>query len=292
MKRILSISILFLILSCSQKESSESKIKGIQNDTISFSYNGFNHHRKLDLLSNQEFIQFESIASCFGDMWIEKHYGKYTATDSTIKLEPSMVELIVYSSFPEEIEKKSTIPYGPDSLKINTEYKIFGWKNKEYLLSEEYDSLKSFELRNDYEKFAYYYNLGEEPNNSGNYFKRLKKDSTINIPWNINKIPKIYREDFLEEPISVKIIERKKKVEIDEYDPEGELVSWRIKIDKGAKNGIRKGFHFTTKNGEFFMDVDSTRSDVSFGSCSIYNMEEKFFRIGTEMRTKWENNLH
>ncbi|RIV69320.1 hypothetical protein [Flagellimonas aequoris] len=288
MKDILLITILFLVLSCSHKESSDSKIKAKENDTVSFVYNGFNHHRKLDLISNQEFIRFESVASCFGDMWIEKHFGRYTATDSTIKLEPRTVELIVYTRFPEEIDQKLILPYGPDSLKINTEYKIFSWKNKEYLLSEEFDSIRSFESRNDYQKFAYYYNIGEEPNYSGNYLTRLKKDSTINIPWDIYKIPKKYRDDFLEEPISVRIIDRKKKVEIDEYDPEGELVSWRIKIDKGTKNGVRKGFHFITKDDKFFIDVDSTQSSVSFGSCYIYNMDEKYFRIGTEMKTKWE----
>ena len=280
--------LVLLILSCSNKQSSETKESAIKIDTISYSYHGFNHHRKLDLLSNKEFIRFESVASCFGDARIEKHFGKYTVTDSTLQLNPNKVELIVYSSFPEEKDRKEMLEYGADSLKINTEYQIFEWKNKEYLLSKDYDSLRTYDFRNDYQQFAYYYNIGEEPNDSGNYLTRTKKDTTLNIVWNINKIPKEYRNDFLKEPISVKIVDRKKKVEKDEYDPEYEIVSWQIKVNKGIDDGITKGLHFTTKDDEFFIDIDSTQNKVSFGKCYIYNMEEQFFRIGTEMRTKWK----
>lgn len=287
MKIVLKTLILLLILSCSNKQSSETKESAVKIDTISYVYHGFNHHRKLELLSNKEFIRFESVASCFGDVRIEKHFGKYEITDSILTLNPQKVELNVYSSFPEEKDRKDTLEYGADSLNINTSFQIFEWKNKEYLLSEKYDSIRSYDFRNDYQKFAYYYNIGEEPNDSGNYLTRTKKDTTINIVWDINKIPKKYQKNFLKEPISVEIIDRKKKVEKDEYDPEYEIVSWRIKINKGTDDGITKGLHFTTKDEEFFIDIDSTQNKVSFGQCYIYNMEEQFFRIGTEMRTKW-----
>lgn len=288
MKIVLKTLFLILILSCSNKQSSEKKESAIKIDTISYSYHGFNHHRKLDLLSNNKFIRFESVASCFGDARIEKHFGEYSMTDSTLQLNPNKVELIVYSSFPEEKDRKEILEYGADSLKINTDYQMFEWKNKEYLLSKDYDSLRTYDFRNDYQQFAYYYNIGEEPNNSGNYLTRTKNDTTINIVWNINKIPKEYRNDFLKDPISVKIVDRKKIVEKDDYDQESELVSWYIKIDKGEVDGIKKGFHFTTEDEEYFIDIDSVQSKVSFGKCYIYNMDEQYFRIGTEMRTKWK----
>jgi hypothetical protein len=288
MKIVLKTLILVLILSCSNKQSSETKDSAVKIDTISYAYHGFNHHRKLDLLSNQKFIRFESVASCFGDARIEKHFGIYKMTDSTLTLEPNKVEIIVYSSFPEEKDRKTNVDYGADSLKINTDFQIFDWKNKEYLLSEKYDSLRTYDFRNDYQQFAYYYNIGEEPNDSGNYLTRTKKDSSINVAWNINRIPKKYRNAFLKEPISVKIIDRKKRIEKDEYDQENELISWRIKINKGTEDGVTTGLHFQTEDDEFFIDIDSTQSNTSFGSCYIYNMEEQFFRIGTEMRTKWE----
>lgn len=288
MKIVLQTLFLLLILSCSNRQSSESNESAIRIDTISYSYHGFNHHRKLDLLSNQKFIRFESVASCFGDARIEKHFGKYKMTDSTLTLNPTKVELVVYSSFPDEKDRKDTLNYGADSLIINTDFQKFDWKNKEYLLSKRYDSLRSYDLRNDYQQFAYYYNIGEEPNRSGSYLTRRKKDSTVNVTWNINKIPIEYQKDFLKEPISVKIIDRQKKIEKDEYDPEYEIVSWRIKINKGTDDGITKGLHFTTEDEEYFMDIDSTQNKVSFGKCYIYNMDEQYFRIGTEMRTKWE----
>jgi hypothetical protein len=174
-------------------------------------------------------------------------------------------------------------------LKINTNFQIFEWKNKEYLLSEKNDSLRSYDLRNDYQKFAYYYNTGKEPNDSGNYLTRTKIDSLENVAWNVNKIPKEYQKDFLKEPISAKIIRRHKKVEQNYYDPEYEMVSWQIKINKGTDNGVTKGLYFTTKDHEFFIVIDSTKNKVSFGKCNIYNLEEQYFRIGTEMRTKWDH---
>lgn len=288
MKIVLKTLILLLILSCSKKQSPETKESAVKIDTISYAYHGFNHHRKLELLSNKEFIRFESVASCFGDARIEKHFGKYEITDSILTLNPQKVELTVYSSFPEEKDRKEILEYGVDSLKINTDYQIFEWKNKEYLLSTEYDSLRTFDFRNDFQQFAYYYNIGEEPNNSGNYLTRTKNDTTINIVWNIKKIPEEYRNDFLKEPISVKIVDRKKIVEKDDYDLESELVSWYIKVDKGEDDGIKKGFHFTTEDDEYFIDIDSVQNKVSFGKCYIYNMDEQYFRIGTEMRTKWK----
>tara|TARA_R100000935_G_scaffold57739_3_gene92405 strand:+ start:77 stop:874 length:798 start_codon:yes stop_codon:yes gene_type:complete len=260
----------------------------IKIDTLSYSYHGFNHHRKLDLLSNQKFIRFESVASCFGDARIEKHFGKYQKTDSTLTLIPENVELIIYSSFPEDKDIREKLIYGADSLKINTNFQIFDWKNKEYLLSSRFDSLRNFDFKNDYQRFAYYFNTGEEPENSGNYFNRTKKDSTINIDWNINKIPIEWRSDFQKEPIIAKIIEREKVIEKDWYDENEELISWRIKIDKGTKDGVKKGYHFSSTNDNFFIDIDSVQKNVSFGECYIYNLDESLSRVGTELRTKWE----
>ncbi len=289
MKFVLKIATLLLILSCSDKRSLESKEEAIAIDTISFSYHGFNQHGQLDLLSNNAFIKIESIASCFGDARIAKHFGYYTRNGSKICLSPQKVELLVYSGFPEQKEHRDSLEYGPDSLKINTEYQLFEWKNKEYLLSKANDSI-SLDLTDDYLQFSYYYNRGAEPQESGNYLTRIKKDTTVNVPWDSNNIPKEYRNIFLDEPLSVLIVDRKKHVEREYYnsDYELELVSWRIKINKGADSGVTKGLHFTTKDDQFFIDIDSVLLKESYGTCYIYNMEEQLFRVGTEMRTKWE----
>lgn len=292
MKYVIKILILLFILSCSKKQLSVTKENVVKLDTVSFQYLGFNHFRKLDLLSNNKFIRIESVSSCFGDGKTEKHFGEYIMTDSTLLLKPKKVELSYYSIIIEKgeefKEEKINIKYGLDSLKINTNYQLFKWKNKEYLLSTRYDSMRSYDYRNDYEKFAYYYNIGEEPNKSGDYLTRIIEDDSINIKWDINLIPKAYRNNFLNEPISAKIIDRKKIIEKDESDPEYELITWQITINKGTDDGVTKKLHFTTKDDKYFIDIDSTKSKVSFGSCSVYNMEEHLFRIGTEMGTKWK----
>jgi len=288
MKIILKIATLLLMLSCSDHRSAQSQESIRAIDTISYSYHGFNYHHKLDLLSNQEFIRFESMASCFGDVRTEKHLGIYRWKDSILYLKPKKVEVFIKSSFLQEMERKYILAYGADSLKIKTDFQLFEWKNKEYLLSDNEDSLTPLDLSNDYLQFAYYYNSGAEPEESGNYLTRVKKDTTVNIPWDSERIPKKYRDNFLNEPISVIIVDREKEVEQDALDPTYELVNWSIKLNKGSDAGITRGLHFTTKDDRFFIDIDAVESQVSYGRCYSYNMEEQFFRIGTEMRTKWE----
>ena len=287
MKIILKIATLLLMLSCADHRSAQSQESTHAIDTISYSYHGFNHHRKLDLLSNQEFIRFESMTSCFGDLRTEKHLGTYTWKDSTLYLNPKKVEVFIKSNFLQETERKYSLAYGADSLKIKTDFRLFEWKNKEYLLSEKEDSLMPLDLTNDYLQFAYYYNSGAEPEESGNYLTRVKKDTTVTISWDSERIPKKYRGNFLNEPISVIIVDREKEVEEDALDSTYELVNWHIKLNKGADAGITRGLHFTTKDNRFFIDIDSVKPQVSYGRCYIYNMEEQFFRIGTEMRTQW-----
>lgn len=288
MKFLLSIATLLLMLNCSDHRPAQRQESTPAIDTISYFYDGFNHHRKLDLLSNNTFIRFESMASCFGDVRTEKHLGRYTWKDSMLHLTPKTVELFVRSSFPQEIEYKDTLVYGADSLMIKTVFQHFEWKNKEYLLSKNEDSLVPLDLTNDYLQFAYYYNSGIEPEESGNYLTRVKEDTTVNIPWDPRRIPKEYRDNFLNEPISVIIVDREKEVEQDSLDPTYELINWRIKLNKGSDEGITRGLHFTTKDNRFFIDIEAVEPQVSYGRCYIYNMEEQFFRIGTEMRTKWQ----
>ena len=43
-----------------------------------------------------------------------------------------------------------------------------------------------------------------------------------------------------------------------------------------------------TKDGEFFIEVDSVLINRSFGITYMYDFSPTKFPVGTELRTKWE----
>ena len=116
----------------------------------------------------------------------------------------------------------------------------------------------------------------------------MKSDSIENIEWDIRKIPEKFRADFIKETISVKIIDRKKIVEKDEYFPGEDFILWRVKINKGTGSGVKIGLYFMTEGDTFSINIDSVQNNSSFGTCDTYDINEKQIRIGTELRTKWE----
>lgn len=290
MKTIVYLSLFLLITSCSSTKSQDSKGATNTLDTISYAVTGFNYGKELNLLSTKEFVQSEHFAYCIGGGKVEKYFGTYERTESTIILKPTRVELTISSSFMDEEEEvqKYLIDYGPDSLKISTQFKIFQWKDKEYLLSEQNSFIAGLCGKNDYQNFAYYYNTGKEPEQSGYYFTRTQDDSTANVPWNSNHLPIAYRDHFLDKPITVKVTDQIKKVETYGDHQEYEIVSWRLKINKGTKDGVRDGFRFITEDDRYFVDIDTTERDWSTGQANVHHLEMSPKLIGIEMRTRWE----
>lgn len=293
MKVLLQILILSLIIGCNQNRSTAKKNFETKIDTVSYKYDGFNHHRDLHLLSNNKFILRESSASCFGDYKIYNHSGNYKETDTSIVLNPKQVEIKTYFMFP-EIDTTYKLTYS-DSLTIKTKYKKFKWNSKQYLFSEQIDSIVYPEFQNDYRTFADSYNEGREPDESGDYLTRKISDfDSLFKPLNIGEIPKKYREYFLIKPVSAQIIYRKKITAYDEFLEENTF-KWRIAINKGYNHGLRKGMKLSTENFRFFFYLDSIEPNKSFGNSFINYLEEEDkdsdddYKIGTEVRTQWEN---
>tara|TARA_Y100000766_G_C18491144_1_gene404856 strand:- start:42 stop:596 length:555 start_codon:yes stop_codon:yes gene_type:complete len=179
--------------------------------------------------------------------------------------------------------KTTKINYGIDSLKIKTEFQVVKWENNEYLFSEYFDFGWSLEKENDYIRFADYINSGLEPNTSGMYLVRKTKDS-ITSEFDLKQIPKKWQSYFLKEPVSAKIKNIKKVV-----DPnDKENISWLIELNKGKNDRMNNRLTLETKDGEFFIEVDSVLTNRSFGMTYMYDFTPKKFPIGTELRTKWK----
>lgn len=283
--KYINILLLILIFSCSNdKNKSNNEKIIIQNiDTLRYSYNGFNNGLRLDLLSDGRFINDDYLFGCTGGGERKKVFGTYKMDSINLKLIPDKIE---YTEYPMDMESKpktTNITYGIDSLKIKTEFQIVTWENKKYLLSDLYDFGWSLDKENDYIRFADYLNSGLEPNSSGMYLVTEISD-TIKTEFDLKQIPEKWQDYFLKEPVSAKIKNLKKV--IDPNDKENTF--WLIELNKGKNDRMNNRLTLKTKDGEFFIEIDSVLTNRSFGITHMYDFTPKKFPIGTELRTKWK----
>ncbi|SFJ67026.1 hypothetical protein SAMN05443431_1164 [Olleya namhaensis] len=283
--KYINILILLLIFSCSNNKTKSNDEKNVipNIDTLRYSYNGFNNGLKLDLLSNGTFINEDYLFGCTGGGERKKVFGTYKMDSVNLKLIPNKVE---FTEYPMDMESKpitTNVNYGIDSLKIKTEFQIVSWENKKYLLSDFYDFGWSLDKENDYIRFADYLNSGLEPKSSGRYLATEIKD-TIKTEFDLKQIPEKWQSYFLKEPVSAKI--RKIKKITDPKDIEN--ISWLIELDKGKKDRMNNRLTLETKDGDFFIEVDSVLTNRSFGKYYMPDFTTEKYPIGTELRTKWE----
>ena len=282
--KYIKILILLLIFSCSNNKTKSYNEKiTLQNiDTLKYSYDGFNNGLRLDLLSDGRFINEDYSFSCFGGGERKKVFGTYKMDSLKLTLNPESIEFIEY---PEDMElkpKTTKTTYGVDSLKIKTEFQVVKWENNKYLFSDYYDFGWSLDKENDYIRFANYLNMGLEPGMNGMYLVNKTKDS-ITSEFDLKQIPEKWESYFLKEPVSAKIKNIKKV--IDPTDEEN--ISWQIELDKGEKDRINNRLTLETRDGGFFIEVDSVLTNRSFGMTYMCDFTPKKFPIGTELRTKW-----
>ena len=276
-----------IVCSCSERKKNQTKKSVKTVDTTFYKADGFNMRLKLALLSNDQFIFETSLFSCFGGGEIRKFYGTYLKNKDEIKLKPENVEIEIYpEDSPMANPTIENLKYGPDSLRIKTEFKIVNWNKNKYLLSNEYISFFGFEDENtDYDQFAYHYNIGSEPNENGWYLvnKKTERDTTKS-KFDLNQIPSKYRKQFLKNPIVAKITNIEN---VPETEYEGE--HWLITINKGKVDGVNKNLVFQTENMEMFIEPDTIFENTTIGKSYLYNFKKEKYPVGTILKTKWDN---
>lgn len=255
-------------------------------DTLKYSYKGFNNGGSLYLLNNGKFIHTKFVYGCTGGGEIKQIFGEYKREKSVLKLNEKRIELEILPLGFNEKSEILKLNFVPDSLKLNSEFKIINWNNFEYLLSENITEGWSFRELNDFNRFSDNYNSGYEPENSGMYL-RLRKDSLItNELLDINQIPEKWRKLFLLKPISSKIIGYSKNQEIIENEV---YEYWIVKIDKGEKEKVRKYMDFKRENGIMNFTIDSVTKNMSFIKIYDHTFQNQMdLKIGEELRTKWK----
>lgn len=289
MKNLSTIVLLLavvLLVSCSNKErrSFSDNFSNKKEGTITYAFKGINYSKSIDFIDN-EFIKIETLSRVNGETTVKKHFGTFTKKNKTITLHPEKVEIIRYAANKEE-EERNTFAYDAKSGRVNTCYHLVIWETKEYLLSEEFNSMANYDEKNDFQRFSYYFNTGIEPDEGGYYFKRTIAPDSTNVPFDIEQIPEKWRSYFLVKPISANIIHTEKRVKKSKFQ---EYFCWRIQLDKGANDGIQKGISFSTKFEDFYIEVDSILPDVCYGNFRINGFDDEFIKVGTEMRTQWES---
>lgn len=285
--KYINILILFLIFSCSNNKTKSNGNKNvIQNiDTLRYSFNGFNNGLNLDLLSNGTFINDDYLFSCFGNGERKRVFGTYKMDSTNLILFPKQIEFIEYYENTRLKPKKIKILYGPDSLKIKTVFKVINWNNIKYLISEEFDYSWDFKLENDYIRFANCLNSGLEPKEHGKYLVSENNiASNSNDEFNTNQTPEKWKKNFLKNPISLKIENIVQKTIID-YGEEYSI--YVVKLNKGENQLVQKGMLFENKDSTFWLKVDSTSQNSSYGRSTLYDENKNIYPVGTILKTKW-----
>lgn len=288
MNRHIIIILSIFIISCSNNKSSPKELLTKKIDTLKYSYSGFNNGFELLLFSNEKFEFIDYVYGCTGGGRNKKVLGKYIIDSNKLTLIPENIELLItpFDSFEfEGNTKKIETKYGPDSLKIKTKYDLINWGEYKYLLSEEF-SLIGKEHINDYHRFSKNYNSGYEPKNSGQYLKMVsKKMDTTTKELDLNSLPLKWRDLFLSEPI----ISQVNKIIITTSKRDNELKIWKVRINKGVKDNVRKGMKFTDESDNFSVKIDSVGEKNSFGLAYVYDFEDNInIKKGSELRTKWK----
>ncbi|WP_452596739.1 hypothetical protein, partial [Pontimicrobium sp. MEBiC01747] len=254
-------------------------------DTLKYSYNGFNYGLRLDLLSNGTFVNENYSLSCFGDGERKRVFGTYKMHNTTLILLPKQIELIEYHEDMRLKPKKRKIPYGPDSLKIKTVFKAINWNNIKYLISEEFDYSWDLKLENDYIRLANCLNSGLEPKVHGKYLV-CENNITVNSngEFDTNQIPEKWKKNFLKEPITLKIENIVQKT-MTGYGEEYSI--YVVKLNKGENQLVQKGMLFENEDNMFWIKIDSTTQNSSYGHSTLYDENEDIYPVGTILKTKW-----
>ena len=115
--------------------------------------------------------------------------------------------------------------------------------------------------------------------------KEVINNSSRTKKLDLTQIPLKWRNLFLSEPISTKIISSvKQNVLVD-----GEKTTyWLVEIDKGSDDFVRKGMDFTTKDDNTFFSIDSVLKNKSYSNFSEYYISsETQIKKGTVLKTNW-----
>jgi len=282
MKKLIIIVVLFSLINCVNKNTQITTEK--LNDTLIYNYKGFNNGMKLYLLGNK--FKYEQFSyGCTGGGESSNITGKFKISKNKLHLEPDSVKIKVLEFDSHSKFKTYNLKYKNDSLKIKTEYDIINWNNIQYLISSQknenfrthqqiltidYDIDSVLYKRNDYHELADFVNWGDEPKEHGRYLTQIKKDVDTTKKFEINKIPKKWRNLFLEYPVIAKITKfgtEKRSYEYFENDIEEYYVNI-VTLNKGSEDKVRVGMMFFNKSNEKFIKIISVSKNNSNGITS------------------------
>ena len=300
MGKLLLIVLLFIIFSFESKKQSAQEIKETKVDTLFYKYKGFNNGFNLYLFSNNKFEYMYYSFGCTGGGESEYITGNYQLLGDKLHLDPDSVRMRIYELNNHSDFKEYNLKYKNDSLKIKTEYDIIKWNNIQYLISPQKNhnfrthtevSITDYDIdsimlkRNDYYEFADYYNLGYEPKKHGRYLIRAtqKPNSTFE-ELEIDKLPKEWRNLFLEEPISAKITNVVKDKRTTKYNEDytQEYFIYILTLDKGSEDHVRIGMVFYDETNKKYIKIISVSKSESKG-VTYKNLEE-----GELIKTNWK----
>ncbi|MES2618415.1 MAG: hypothetical protein V4613_11075 [Bacteroidota bacterium] len=234
----------------------------IKEETVGeYKLEGFNYSIILKLSKDGSFIKDETGCSCFGTCDSRIFIGKYEIRFDRLKLMP---ETIIRRSKDIDTFSVDTTQYSNDKDNfLRKDFQIFIYGSFVYLLSEEsYDIPFLKYPDNDYIRFANDFNRGLALyRDNGHYFRKNNEKILASEDLNFSAIPEKYRYLFLEKAINAEVIETiDTSFKIDNRVME----SKRIKINKGAKDGVYVGLEFY-KFYNCTLHIIAVETQISYG---------------------------
>jgi hypothetical protein len=244
-----------------------------------FELDGFNMGASLELKDDNTFHHRVSVWSCVGGGEIEEFIGEYSFNKNKIIFTPS---IIIKSEFlNDSLYKKDTINYDIQKHDFRVTLFIIHWDYSIYLLSNENLSLWGFPSECDFLEFVNDINSGYYVHpNIGSYWKincQIKGDSIIK-----DLIPSPWNDLLLDNIIEASTIMIKPYKSKRDY----EMIKSIVKIDKGAKDGVKKGMKFYSDEKEDCacdIEIFEVNNDYSLGYSQICGPDDCM--INTKLST-------
>lgn len=285
MKAILIITFLSIVFTNCTDSNISNTDQGVNSivDTLIFSSRGFNSGHNLKLMSDNQFIDENLWASCFGGGGKRKVLGSYNTQNGKTVLTPKIIE---FTESPmlglDAVIETKTYKYNPDSLRIQAEYYLVNWRRNKYLLSETDFDMPEYE--SDFVRFARYFN-SESRRFKFDGFLYIENENTcdsLNPKFDYNQIPIKWQSYFLKLPIAAKIEE----IKLIEKEAKYGGGFYQIKLNKGTNDKVFQGLYMTNNMNDVY--IDSVYQNKSYSTIYLNKNEKPYDLINSKVITKWE----
>jgi hypothetical protein len=263
MKKIYFL-LFFLIVFCASLWAQKISMNFSIDTSYSYSISIVN----LFLLDDGRFVNRNEGGGCFSH-GVDSVVGYYEWKDKTLLLHPKTEFHLKFYNGMVGYRRDSILYQNSQNPLLDTIFQRIYWNNYDYLITDSTVN-KTPVSRNGFIEFANFYNAQDTFKNNCPFYKIATPITTQSIKKSQEKIdkkqmPKHWRSYFLEKPIITRINTLLlEDIVWQELDIEKHRLKTYFEIDKGYKDGLRKGMLLYYRNGNdytiYLTEVSKSKS--------------------------------